>query len=54
VTPTRLGHFEGILRPFVERLVLSVSRLDLFLDVEGMQLCGQDDEGGALRYSNWR
>ena len=31
-----LGHFEGILRPFVEGLVLSVSRIDLFLDVEGM------------------
>jgi len=35
-------HFEALLRPFVEDMVLSVARLDLFLDVEGMALCAAD------------
>jgi hypothetical protein len=35
-------HFDQILRPFVEGLVLSVARLDLFLDMEGLELCAGD------------
>jgi hypothetical protein len=35
-------HFDQLLRPFVEGMVLSVARLDLFLDMEGMALCAAD------------
>ena len=35
-------HFAEILRPFVDGLVLSVARLDLFLDMEGLELCAAD------------
>jgi hypothetical protein len=35
-------HFADLVRPFIEGLVLSVARLDLFVDLEGMQLCAQD------------
>ena len=35
-------HFDQLLRPFVEDMVLSVARLDLFLDTEGMALCAAD------------
>jgi hypothetical protein len=42
-------HFEGILRPFVGGLVLSVARLDLFVDMEGMELCTEDRSGFVCR-----
>ena len=42
-------HFAEILRPFVEGLVLSVARLDLFLDVEGMDLCAADRSAFVCR-----
>jgi hypothetical protein len=35
-------HFDQLLRPFVEGMVLSVARLDLFLDVQGVALCAAD------------
>ena len=35
-------HFADLVRPFIEGLVLSVARLDLFVDMEGMQLCAHD------------
>ncbi|HEY6428716.1 MAG TPA: hypothetical protein VIX84_15955 [Acidimicrobiales bacterium] len=42
-------HFDQLLRPFVEGMVLSVARLDLFLDVEGMALCAADREAFVCR-----
>ena len=35
-------HFADLVRPFIEGLVLSVARLDLFVDLEGMELCARD------------
>jgi hypothetical protein len=40
-------HFEQVLRPFVDGLVLSVSRIDLFVDMEGLDL-SRDDRRGFL------
>jgi hypothetical protein len=42
-------HFDQLLRPFVEGMVLSVARLDLFLDVEGIALCAADREAFVCR-----
>ena len=42
-------HFADLVRPFVEGLVLRVARLDLFVDVEGMQLCAQDRSAFVCR-----
>jgi hypothetical protein len=43
VGPERtVRHFDRLLRPFVEGMVLIVARLDLFLDVEGMALGAAD------------
>ncbi len=35
-------HFDELLRPLMDRLVLNVARLDLFCDVEGLVLRGED------------
>ncbi|HVA05525.1 MAG TPA: hypothetical protein VNG12_02170 [Acidimicrobiales bacterium] len=35
-------HFDELLRPLVDRLGFSVARLDLFCDLEGMVLSGED------------
>jgi len=35
-------HFDELLRPQMDRLVLNVARLDLFCDVEGLVLRGED------------
>ncbi len=42
-------HFDDLVRPFIEGLVLSVARLDLFVDMEGMQLCAQDRSAFVCR-----
>ena len=42
-------HFADLVRPFIEGLVLSVARLDLFVDMEGMQLCSQDRSAFVCR-----
>ena len=42
-------HFDELLRPEMDRLVLSVARLDLFCDVEGMALRGEDRRGFLCR-----
>jgi hypothetical protein len=42
-------HFADLVRPFIEGLVLSVARLDLFVDMEGMQLCAQDRSAFVCR-----
>ena len=42
-------HFADLVRPFIEGLVLSVARLDLFVDMEGMQLCTQDRSAFVCR-----
>lgn len=42
-------HFADLVRPFMEGLVLSVARLDLFVDMEGMQLCSQDRSAFVCR-----
>ncbi len=42
-------HFNDLVRPFIEGLVLSVARLDLFVDMEGMQLCAQDRSAFVCR-----
>lgn len=42
-------HFADLVRPFIEGLVLSVARLDLFVDMEGMQLCAQDRNAFVCR-----
>jgi len=42
-------HFSDLVRPFVEGLVLRVARLDLFVDMEGMQLCAQDRSAFVCR-----
>jgi excisionase family DNA binding protein len=42
-------HFAELVRPFVDGLVLSVARLDLFVDMEGMQLCAQDRSAFVCR-----
>ncbi len=44
-----IRHFDQLLRPFVEGMVLSVARLDLFVDVEGLALCGSDREAIVCR-----
>ena len=35
-------HFDELLRPLMDRLVLHVARIDLFCDVEGLVLRGED------------
>lgn len=42
-------HFGELVRPFVEGLVLSVARLDLFVDMEGMDLCTLDRSAFVCR-----
>jgi len=42
-------HFDQLLRPVVDRLGLSVARIDLFCDVEGMELRGEDRRGFLCR-----
>jgi hypothetical protein len=42
-------HFDDLLRPLVDRLGLSVARIDLFCDVEGMELRGEDRRGFLCR-----
>ena len=42
-------HFADLVRPFIEGLVLSVARLDLFVDMEGIQLCAQDRSAFVCR-----
>lgn len=42
-------HFDELLRPEMDRLVLSVARIDLFCDVEGMLLGGEDRRGFLCR-----
>ena len=42
-------HFADLVRPFIEGLVLSVARLDLFVDMEGMRLCAQDRSAFVCR-----
>ena len=42
-------HFTDLVRPFIEGLVLSVARLDLFVDMEGMELCAQDRSAFVCR-----
>ncbi len=42
-------HFADLVRPFIEGLVLSVARLDLFVDMEGMHLCSQDRSAFVCR-----
>jgi hypothetical protein len=42
-------HFDELLRSEVDRLVLSVARIDLFCDVEGMALRGEDRRGFLCR-----
>jgi excisionase family DNA binding protein len=42
-------HFADLVRPFVDGLVLSVARLDLFVDMEGMQLCAHDRSAFVCR-----
>jgi hypothetical protein len=42
-------YFADLVRPFVDGLGLSVARLDLFVDMEGMQLCAQDRRAFVCR-----
>ena len=42
-------HFADLVRPFIEGLVLSVARIDLFCDMEGMELRGEDRRGFVCR-----
>src|SRR5580658_8140421 len=42
-------HFDELLRPLVDRLGFSVARIDLFCDVEGMAMSGEDRRGFLCR-----
>src|SRR5580658_846145 len=42
-------HFDELLRPLVDRLGFSVARIDLFCDVEGMAMSGENRRGFLCR-----